>query len=271
MRKTKSAFALIIFVWAFITPTIVQWSSVAAHAGPQCCKNAPKLNPNSGVGHVEVIGGLNSYVSGSSHHHHAILLISDIFGYEAPILRKLADKVAAAGYYVVVPDFFHGDPYNPDNPDRPLQVWIKDHGADKGYEEAKRVIESLKQKDICKIGAAGFCWGGKVAALLAQSDEYIQATVLLHPSAVTVDDIKAVKVPIAVLGAELDQVSPPELLKQFEEALNAKRPKVDGYVKIFPGVAHGWTVRYDPEDAAAVKSAEEAHKDMLNWFKKYIK
>uniref|UniRef100_A0A803KUC8 Dienelactone hydrolase domain-containing protein n=1 Tax=Chenopodium quinoa TaxID=63459 RepID=A0A803KUC8_CHEQI len=231
-------------------------------AGPQCCKNPPTLNPNSGAGHVEVIGGLNSYVTGSSHSKLAILLISDFFGYEAPNLRKLADKVAAAGYYVVVPDFFHGDPYNPDNPDRPPQ--------DKGYEEAKPIIEALKQKGICKIGTAGFCWGGKVTALLAQSDAYIQAGVLLHPAGVTVDDIKGLKVPIAVLGAEFDQVSPPELLKQFEEAMKAKHPKVDGYVKIFPGVAHGWTMRYDPKDPAAVKSAEEAHKDMLNWFKKYI-
>jgi len=31
-----------------------------------------------------------------------------------------------------------------------------------------------------------------------------------------------VKVPIAVLGAEIDQMSPPELLKQFEEVLSAK-------------------------------------------------
>lgn len=29
-------------------------------------------------------------------------------------------------------------------------------------------------------------------------------------------------VPIAVLGAEIDHLSPPELVKQFEEALNAK-------------------------------------------------
>ena len=45
------------------------------------------------------------------------------------LLRKLADKVAAAGYYVVVPDFLDGEPYNPENPNRPLPVWLKDHGT----------------------------------------------------------------------------------------------------------------------------------------------
>ena len=42
--------------------------------------------------------------------------------------RKLADKVAAAGFYAVVPDFFNGDPYVPDDANRPIQVWLKDHG-----------------------------------------------------------------------------------------------------------------------------------------------
>lgn len=42
-------------------------------------------------------------------------------------------------------------------------------------------------------------------------------------------------------------------------------------MKIFPGVAHGWSVRYKDEDEVAVKSAEEAHRDMLDWFVKYLK
>jgi hypothetical protein len=41
--------------------------------------------------------------------------------------RKLADKVAATGYYVVVPDFLHGDPFTPENANRPLPIWLKDH------------------------------------------------------------------------------------------------------------------------------------------------
>ena len=247
----------------------VYFGSKKAMSGPQCCEHPPSLNPNSGSGHVEQLGGLSCYIAGSPHSKLAILLVSDIYGYEAPNFRKLADKVAAAGFYVVAPDFLYGDPYVPDKAERPLPVWIKDHGMDKGFEDTKPVIEALKSKGVSAIGAAGFCWGAKVVVELAKSG-YIQAAVLLHPSFVSLDDIKGVKVPTAVLGAEIDQMSPPALVKQFEEILTAK-PGVDGFVKIFPGVAHGWTVRYNAEDAGAVKCAEEAHQDMLGWFSKYVK
>nr|XP_025672636.1 uncharacterized protein LOC112771982 isoform X1 [Arachis hypogaea]XP_025672637.1 uncharacterized protein LOC112771982 isoform X1 [Arachis hypogaea] len=44
-------------------------------------------------------------------------------------LRKLADKIAVSGYYVVVPDFFYGEPYDPQNTNKPLGEWLKDHGT----------------------------------------------------------------------------------------------------------------------------------------------
>ncbi|CAO2838415.1 unnamed protein product [Amaranthus hypochondriacus] len=241
-----------------------------AESGTQCCENPPVLNSSSGVGHVEEIGGLKCYVSAISNSNLAIILISDVFGYEAPKLRKLADKVGEAGYYVIVPDFFHGDPINPEIKDRPLYVWIKDHGTDRGFEEVKPIVESLKHKGMNKIGAVGCCWGAKVVALLAQSDEYIQAGVFLHPSFVTEDDIKGVKVPLAILGAETDHMTPLQLVNKFENILKSK-PEVDSFVKIFGGVSHGWTVRYNDDDAVAMKAAYEAHQDMLAWFQKYVK
>ncbi|CAA0824137.1 alpha/beta-Hydrolases superfamily protein [Striga hermonthica] len=231
-------------------------------SGKQCCENPPTLSPNSGGGQLQVIGGLNCYVSGSPLSKFSAVFISDIFGYEAPNLRKLADKVAAAGFYTVVPDFLHGDPFVSNDFQNDLPVWLKNHGPDQGFEDAKPVIEAIKSKGIAKIGAAGFCWGAKVVVELAKY-AYIHAGVLLHPSFVSVEDIRGVKVPISVLGAEIDQMSPPELLKQFEAALN-ENPEVDGFVKIFPGVSHGWSVRYDVEDEAAVKKADESHNDMLD-------
>ncbi|KAK8623673.1 hypothetical protein V6N13_065036 [Hibiscus sabdariffa] len=183
----------------------------------QCCSNPPTVDAASGAGHVENLAGFNTYVSGSLESKLALLLVSDGFGYEAPNLRKLADEAAAAGFYVVVPDFFYGDPYVVDNP---VPAWLNDHDPAKGFEDAKLIIDALKSKEVSPIGAAGFCWGAKVVVELSKV-ALIQAAVMLHPSFVTVDDIKSVKVPIAILGAEDDHMSPPELIEQFDEILKA--------------------------------------------------
>lgn len=239
-------------------------------ASSQCCDNPPALNPACGEGKVvDSFGGLKAYVAGPEDSKAAVVLVADVFGFEAPIMRKIADKVASSGYFVVVPDLFHGDPYAPENVMKPFPVWIKSHTPEKGFEETKQVIAALKEKGVSAVGAAGYCWGAKVVVELAKAHE-IQAAVLLHPSFVTVDDIKEVKCAISILGAEIDKMSPPELIKQFEQVLSLNSG-VGHFVKIFPGVAHGWSVRYNHDDAAAVKSAEEAFADMLDWFNKNLK
>ncbi|KAL8242605.1 hypothetical protein R6Q59_012907 [Mikania micrantha] len=229
-------------------------------SGPECCENPPGTSSGGESGEIKQIASLKSYVSGNFDSKLAVLLISDVYGYEAPKLRKIADKLASAGYYAVVPDFFFGDPFIPKTQ---LPEWLKNHEPKMAVEFAKPVIHGLQEKGISKIGAAGLCWGE-----LAK-DADIQVAALLHPTFVTLDDIKGVKVPVVILGAEFDKISPPELVKQFEAALQAK-PEVDHFVKMFPGVSHGWTVRYRDEDVTAVKSAQEAHQDLVDWFGKCL-
>ncbi|KAJ3676541.1 hypothetical protein LUZ60_003953 [Juncus effusus] len=234
-----------------------------------CCANPPSLNPTCGGGSVfDNFGGIKSYIVGSTGSKQAVILISDVYGFEAPLLRKIADKVAESGYFVVVPDFIHGDPFEAEVPSRSFQIWFQSHSTDKGFEEAKPVIAALKEKGINSVGAAGYCWGAKVAIELAKAGE-IQAAVLSHPSFVSVGDIREVKCPIAILGAETDHLSPPELVKQFEETL-ASKSDVEYFVKIFPGVAHGWAVRYKVDDESAIKNAEEARLDLVHWFTTHL-
>ncbi|KAJ1262799.1 hypothetical protein BS78_09G137200 [Paspalum vaginatum] len=238
-------------------------------ASSHCLESPPALNPGGGAGEVVAdFGGLKAYLAGPAESKAAVILVSDVFGFEAPNLRKIADKVALLGYLVVVPDFLHGDPVDPNNLNN-WPMWLQAHTPQKAFEEAKPVISALKAKGVSTIGAAGYCWGAKVVVELAKIHE-IQAAVLLHPSLLSVDDIKDVKCPISILGAEIDKSSPPEMLKEFEQVLSSSS-RIGHFVKIFPGVAHGWAVRYNDDDAAAVTSAEEALQDMTHWFNKYLK
>ncbi|KAG7578528.1 Nucleic acid-binding OB-fold [Arabidopsis thaliana x Arabidopsis arenosa] len=50
-----------------------------------------------------------------------VKLICTILSIDLDWSWKLADKVAEAGFYAVVPDVFHGDPYNPENQSRRWQ------------------------------------------------------------------------------------------------------------------------------------------------------
>jgi hypothetical protein len=50
---------------------------------------------------------LNCYVSGQGRT--GIVLASDIFGWQSPLLRSNCDAFAAAGFAVIMPDFFRGN------------------------------------------------------------------------------------------------------------------------------------------------------------------
>ncbi|XP_071698192.1 endo-1,3;1,4-beta-D-glucanase-like [Rutidosis leptorrhynchoides] len=235
-------------------------------SGPECCTNPPTIGSGSNNDRIEEIGGLKSYTAGLLiPSNPALILIADIFGFEAPKLRQLADKLAKDGFYVVVPDFFYGDSYVPE---KSLASWLPNHEAEKGCEDLKKVATDLKSKGASAIGAAGFCWGGMAISKLSTYGE-IEAAVILHPGPLSDDDVNAIKFPTAILGAELDEVSPPDQLKKFGEILSAN--SVDNFVKIYPGVVHGWTTRYKHDDEHSVKCAMESHLDMLNWFTKYLK
>ncbi|CAL5183853.1 unnamed protein product [Lathyrus oleraceus] len=235
-----------------------------------CIENPPNLNSSfNGVGAVLQLGGLQSYVTGLPHTKLALILISDVFGYEAPNLRKLADKLSTSGFLVVVPDLLYGDYFEIDNPHFDRVSWLNAHGMDKASEDTKPLIAALRSKGVTSIGAAGFCWGGVVVAKLAVSGDIIQAAVILHPGAISDKEFNDIRVPIALLGAEIDDFFPKEKLKQAEELLSAKA-EIESLVKLYPGVTHGWSVRYNIEDEVAVKNAEEAHEDMLNWFIKHV-
>ena len=68
--------------------------------------------------------------------------------------------------------------------------------------QSQFIAKLRKEKGYTKIGAVGYCYGGGVGALIAKSPELVDTVVIAHPGGVTVDVVKAIKVPACWVCAE---------------------------------------------------------------------
>lgn len=78
--------------------------------------------------------------------------------------QLIADQLAANGYFVVMPDLFHGDPVRLNRPAGfDLMAWLKGppgHPASRVDPVIHAVLKEMKSNLGCKrVGAIGYCFG----------------------------------------------------------------------------------------------------------------
>ena len=115
-----------------------------------------------------------------------ILLLPPVFGIE-PVIQELADRYAARGFVVAVPNQFHRDA-------EPEMMERTDEGRARALARAQRVdvdqivddvraeVVALRAIPQCtgKIGVVGFCFGGRYAFLAAARLD-VDAAAAFHP------------------------------------------------------------------------------------------
>lgn len=135
----------------------------------------------------------------------AVVVIQEIFGVNA-VMRQISDELAAKGYLAICPDLFWRMEPGIELTDKTGEEWAQAKAymgrfdIDKGMEDIAATIDSARRMDGAtgKVGAVGFCLGGKLAFLTAARtdadavvgyygiglegllDETIKAPLLLH-------------------------------------------------------------------------------------------
>lgn len=138
-----------------------------------------------------------------------------------------------------------------------------------------------------KIGAAGFCWGGKYTIELCgnapstrvvRHPEQSSSTALeplidcgftAHPSNVSMPiDIQKVELPLSVSVGNEDMAMKGTLIMQMKDILEKKGSHHE--VVILPGAKHGFAIRSHPEDKLQMDYAEKAEVQAIDWFRRWF-
>ncbi|MFO0607000.1 MAG: alpha/beta fold hydrolase [Polyangiales bacterium] len=195
----------------------------------------------------------------------AALLFIDGIGMR-PAMHALGERLAAAGYRVLMPDLFYRlgaytapDPHALFADAAARGAWFARVTATTDAAALLRdVPHYLDALGAAKVGVTGYCMGGRMAVLAAAHfPDRVAAAAAYHPGGLVTDapdsphrQVGAIKASVYVAGARDDASFTAEQRAAFDEALT--RAGVDHVVEEYPA-RHGWvpadTPAHDPAAA----------------------
>jgi len=205
--------------------------------------------------------------------HPGIIVIQEIFGVNHG-LRAMCDAWAEQGYVALCPDLFWRQEPGIQLSDRTPEEWARAFQLYQGFDvkfgvaDLQAATATLRNYPACngRVGAVGFCLGGKLAYLMAAQTD-IDASVGYYGVGIENDlDLAAqIRNPLMLHIAERDKFVPEEAQEKIKDAL-AHHPKIA--IHTYADQDHAFSrvggQHYDQE------AAELAHERTGAFFKKTI-
>jgi len=201
-----------------------------------------------------------------------VIIYMDAFG-PREALYDMGQRIADAGYVVLVPDlFYRAGPYGPFDAKKAfseeasknlLMGMMRSTSHELTARDGAAFIEALTQEGATgPIAAVGYCMGGgRALTAAARYPDRVKAAASFHGGNLAsdaddsphrlADKIKA-RVYVGVAG--VDNSFPPEQSARLAEAL--RLGGVDHVIENYVGMAHGWAV---PDHGVYDETGSERH------------
>ncbi|MBE3559731.1 MAG: dienelactone hydrolase family protein [Ktedonobacteraceae bacterium] len=201
--------------------------------------------------------------------HPGVVLIQEWWGIE-PHIRDLAQKLAAEGFVVAVPDLYHGKIATEPNDAMKMIMLITDN-IDRAAREIIGALETVKAMpnvEPKKLGLIGFCVGGLMTYVVASRYPDLGAAVPFYAGGYdpTPEEVAKVNAPVLAFYGRQDSSIP--------------MPQVEKIEKLYKAAGKDYTVRiYDaghafmnPDHGAGVpQAAADAWPRAVNFLKTHLR
>jgi carboxymethylenebutenolidase len=175
----------------------------------------------------------------------ALLVIQEIFGVSVS-MRKICDSYAEQGYIAICPDlFWRQQPgvqltdQTPAEWDRAMELY-KGFDVESGIRDLLATLAYARKMQGCtgKVGAVGYCLGGKLAFLMATRSD-VDASVGYYGVELEkyLDEVHDIRMPLMLHIAALDSHVPEPVRTKLMKAY-ARNPAITAYV--YEGVDHAF-------------------------------
>jgi len=201
--------------------------------------------------------------------HPGMVLIQEWWGIE-PHIRDLAQKLAATGFVVAVPDLYHGKVAT--EPDEPQKLVMMMRGnVDKTAKEiigALNTVKAMPNVEPKKLGLMGFCVGGFMAWTVASRYPDLGAVVPFYGAGYdpTPEEVAKVNAPVLAIYGSRDQSVPKAQLEKIERMY--KEAGKDITVKVYDA---GHAFINPSHGARNEKAAAEAWPLAVRFLKEHLK
>jgi carboxymethylenebutenolidase len=198
-----------------------------------------------------------------------VLVIQEWWGLDAD-LKKMADKLAAAGFVALAPDLYHGQVAGHTEMDKAAQL-MNTMPADRAGRDMSGAVDYLAGRPDVKgkgIGVVGFCMGGMLSFIIAANrPDKVEAVVAFYgfPQGPAEPDWS--KLQAAVMGhmAEKDDFFSPPAAKALEAKLQGMGKKVN--FTIHPGTGHAFMGPHNALGTLNEKLAEQIWPEVIGFLK----
>jgi carboxymethylenebutenolidase len=175
----------------------------------------------------------------------AIVVIQEIFGVN-PGIRAKCDRLAKEGYLAIAPDLFWriepGIVLNPDVPEEFQQGldYFKIFDQDKGVRDIEATIRAARAQLGAggKVGAVGYCLGGRLAFMTATRTD-ADASVGYYGVGIDglLGEAHAIARPVLLHFAGADHFVDANAIATVKDGLKANARAT---IHVYPGVDHGF-------------------------------